>query len=577
MSRETQRSQQVFERFYPTSAPLSAFDRLSLVSYRLFRIPAERISKGIPLLRDDLLRSNLRVTPVGLVAVALFSSVVSAFVALGVIAWVPFKPHSYLYLVGIAPFVVFIMIINGPKMSSSSRGSALDNEMPFLVGYMSILAGGGLSLIDTLRQISEMDIFGAGSKEAKRILIDIDVFGRDPITALERASKYSASRDWTELLSGYTTVLRTGGDYVNYLNLHLKETFDKMAEKIKRTIETVGLISESFLIVTVVLGMTLFTLYLVQALINGNAAGISNIFLFSFIVVPAISAAFIWLIDAYSQKWPYTDMRPYKVFLAFVPLGVVIFFIPLPLLLFEHMALSLLAISTVPSAFAIKYSRERRIVERMLPEFVEDVAEQRKIGLPPEQAIERLGEGNNYGGFSKYVAKMAGQLSWGLSLRKVIATFTNGVTSWIAKAVGTLMLEVVEIGGGTLRGFEDMAAFTRRVSVSESDARSSLRPYVLIIYIGGLMLTLTTFVMIYMLSQQTALAARGLPVVSSGSNPKIIDDLLTASIFQCWVLGLVAGKMGEGSLAEGFKHSVILVALTLIAVVVTGWFIPLRI
>jgi flagellar protein FlaJ len=531
----------------------------------------------MPLLRDDLLRSNLRVTPVGLVSVALFSSLISALVSLGIIAWASTTAYSFLYLVAVTPFVVFALVINGPKISKSSRGAALDNELPFVVGYMSILAGGGLSLIDTLRQISDMNIFGAASKEAKRILIDIDVFGRDPITALERAAKYSASRSWSELLTGYTTVLRTGGDHVNFLNIHLKETFDGMAEKIKRTVDTVGLVSESFLIVTVVLGMTLFTLYLVEALVNGNVSGISNIYLFSFIVVPVLSAAFVWLMDAFSQKWPYTDWRPYKMFLAFIPLGLIIFFLPLPLKFYQHMAISLLAISTVPAIFATKYSRERRIIERMLPEFIEDVAEQRKIGLPPEQAIERLGEGNNYGAFSKYVSKMGGQLSWGISLGKVIASFTKGINSWIARAVGTLMLQVVEIGGGTLRGFEDMAAFTRRVSNTESEARSSLRPYILIIYIGGLMLTLTTFVMVNMLAQQSVLAAKGLPVTVVGSNSSTIDDLVTASVFQCWVLGMVAGKMGEGSLAEGFKHSVILVLLTLLAVVIVGRFIPLNI
>jgi flagellar protein FlaJ len=551
------------------------FDRLSLVAYRMFRRPAQRISKAMPLLRDDLLKSNLRVTPVGLIAVALFSSLVSGIVALGVVVWASGTSYSYLDLVTVAPILMFVLVINGPRISQSSRGAALDSEFPFVVGYMAILAGGGLSIIDTLRQISDLGVFAAASKEAKRILIDIDVFGRDPITALERAAKYSASRAWSELLTGYTTVLRTGGDHVNYLNLHLREAFERKSEKIKRTVDTVGLISESFLIVTVVLGMTLFTLYLVEALVNGNPQGISSIYLFSFIIVPILSASFIWLMDTFSEKWPYTDMRPYKIFLAFIPVGVVLFFAPLHLKFYQQMAVSLIAMTVVPAFFATKYSRERRIIERMLPEFIEDVAEERKIGLAPEQAIERLGEGNRYGGFSKYVSKMGGQLSWGISLKKVIASFSKGVNSWIARAVGGLMLEVVEIGGGTLRGFEDMASFTRRVSLTESEGRSSLRPYVLIIYIGGLMLTLTTFVMVNMLSQQSALASRGLPVVVSGSGPATIDDLLAASVFQCWILGLVAGKMGEGSLAEGFKHGLFLVILTLIAVIVAGRFTPL--
>ncbi len=570
-------SQQVFERLYPAPPTLSAFDRVSLVSYRIFKGPAGRIAKSIPLLRDGLLRSNMRVTPIGLISVALLATLISGIAVLGVIAWAVTTPFIFLYLLAPAPLIVFILIINGPKISRSSRGAALENELPFVVGYMSILAGGGLSLIETLRQISDMSIFPAASKEAQRILIDIDVFGHDPITALDRAAKYSPSRLWEELLTGYTTVLRTGGDYVNYLNLHLKDSFDAMAERVKRTVDTVGLVSESFLIVAVVLGMTLFTLYLVEALVNGNSGGLTNIYLFAFLIVPIISAGFTWLVDAVQPKWPFTDMRPYKAFGASVPVGIILFLLPIPIRFYIHLAIALIAISAAPAFLATKYSRERRTIERMLPEFIKDVAEGRKIGLPPEESIERIGEGEKYKALSSHVNKMASQLSWGLSLRKVIGSFSNEVNSWVAKAVGTLMLEVVEIGGGTLKGFEEMASFTRKVSNVEADARSALRPYTLVAYVGGLMLIFTTFMMLYLLTEQASLGVRGVPALTTVSSPGTLDGLLAASIFQTWVIGLVAGKMGEGSISEGFKHSLALVVLNIVAVVIAGRIIALPI
>ena len=34
---------------------------------------------------------------------------------------------------------------------------------------------------------------------------------------------------------------------------------------------------------------------------------------------------------------------------------------------------------------------------------------------------------------------------------------------------------------------------------------------------------------------------------------------MTASIFDGWVIGFVAGKMGGGSVADGFKHALALV------------------
>ena len=98
----------------------------------------------------------------------------------------------------------------------------------------------------------------------------------------------------------------------------------------------------------------------------------------------------------------------------------------------------------------------------MLPDFIKDVSEGRKIGLPPEESIERLGD-RNYRQLTPFVVKMGAQLSWGIQLGKVISSFARDVKSWIAKAVGTLMLEVVEIGGGTTRGFTEMADFTRKI------------------------------------------------------------------------------------------------------------------
>ncbi|HZW84671.1 MAG TPA: type II secretion system F family protein, partial [Nitrososphaerales archaeon] len=267
----------------------------------------------------------------GLISVALFFTLITALISAGIIAWAYFIGLTLLYLVGVSPLIVFLLVLNSPKVSQSGRASSLENELPFIVGYLSILAGGGLSLIDTLRQIADLEIFPAASKEAKRILIEIDVFGQDPLSALEHAARFSASRSWADLLGGYTTVLRTGGDYVNFLNLHLKESFNAMSERLRRTVETVGLVAESFLIVTVVLGLTLFTLYLVEALVNGNSGGITNIYFFNYGIVPLLSAGFIWLVDAVAPKWPFTDYRPYKIFALCIPIGLVLFFIPLPI------------------------------------------------------------------------------------------------------------------------------------------------------------------------------------------------------------------------------------------------------
>ena len=548
---------------------LSLFDRTTAVAYKIFGARGKQIATSSPEMRNQILKSNLRITPEGLVSLALLATVISVLVAavcvlLGVVLHV-----IYLYFAFLAPPLVFVTVWNLPKASQSSRAAALENELAMLIGFLGVLSGGGVSPISTLRRIGDMGkIFPASAKEAKRILVDIDVFGVDPITAFENAAKYMPNKPFQEFLYGYTTVLKVGGDVKSYVNNKLKETLDVRSSKVRRTSDSVGTLAEAYLTVTAVMGITLFSLFQVEGVVGGGAGGLTSLFAFSYLVVPMLSALFIFIIDGTQAKQPYFNKRPYYVFMACVPIGLAIFLIPIPLPLSIHVSLALISINIIPSVVAFKQSRERSGLEKALPDFIRDVAEGRKIGLSPEGSIEQLAS-KNYGRLSKSIKTMGSQISWGLPILKVIKTFANSVDSWITMAIGTLMVEVVDVGGGTVGSFSTMADFTRKVNELESEKRSALRPYIFVVYMAGIMLVLTTFMMVYFLSEPIS-AKISTPLPGLSMTPATVQSLLTASIFDGWVIGLVAGKMGGGSVADGFKHSLILVLVSLTMVTFSG-------
>ncbi len=554
--------------------PLTAFDRFTLVAFRIFSWPATRLTRSIPLLRENILKSSLRITPEGLVSVALFSTLIAAILAvIGVYVGFVMYGISYFLVVFAAVPLVFTLLINAPKLSASNRASSINTELPFIIGYMSVLAGGGVSPLATLRRVSEMNLFPAARREAKRILVEVDVFGQDPISAIERVARWNPSKDFSEFLFGYTAILKGGGDFIAYVQTKLRDIIENRSSAVKRSADTTGTMAEAYLTITVILGMVLYTLYMIQTLISNNLSGLNNLYVFAFVLVPVISAGFIWLIDAVQPKWPYVDYRPYRYFLYTIPIALVFFFIlPLSLHLYQKAAAALVIGASVPTFFAIRYSRERRGLERILPEFIRDVAEGRKTGLSPEVAIERLA-GRHYGILTKHVNRMGAQLSWGVSLSTVISTFTKSVGSWITRAVGTLLIEVVDVGGGTIRSFSEMAEFTRNINDMESDRRSALRPFVYITYIAGIMVIITTFIMVYLLAAPaaTGFATSTLPQV----NPDVIDLLLTTAVFDAFVIGIVAGKMGESGISDGFKHGIALVVVSLIAIAIARQFISI--
>ena len=550
--------------------PLTFFDKFTLVAFRLFARPATRLTRSIPLLRESILKSNLRITPEGLVSVAFFSAFITA-VGSAVGTYIAVAKFGALWFLGVlvaipAVVMVFTMVVNAPKISASSRASAVDTELPFVIGYMSVLSGGGVSPLAAFRRISDMKLFPASAKEAKRIMVEVDVFGQDPITAIETVARWNPSKKFQEFLFGYTAILKSGGDFVSYVGMKLRDTMETKKNAVKRSADTTGTLAEAYLTVTVILGMVLYTLYMIQTLLSSNMSGLANLYMFAFVIVPVISATFVWLIDAVQPKWPYVDYRPYKLFIYTIAPALVFFFLGglFNLYLFERVSGTLIILASLPAFASMRYSRERGALEKVLPEFIRDVAEGRKTGLSPEVAIERL-SGRHYGVLTKHVKKMGAQLSWGVSLSKVVSTFTDAVGSWVTRAIGTLLIEVVDVGGGTIRSFSEMAEFTRSINDMETDRKAALKPFVYITYIAGVMVVITTFIMVYLLS---APAATGM---ATASTPKVagstIDMLLTTAVFDSFVIGIVAGKMGESGLSDGFKHAIMLVVVSLIAIV----------
>ena len=339
LSQVSQLGQLETKRQAKESSKLSFFDKMTATAYKMFGTQGKKFAASSPEMRDQILKSNLRITPEALVSLAMFSTVldhnpVVVCVVLGLLLHVIF-----LFLVVIAPPIVFVLIWNLPKASASSRSEGIENELPMLIGFLGVLSGGGVSPISTLRRISGMTkVFPASAKEAKRILVDIDVFGTDPITAFETAAKYMPNKSFAEFLYGYTTVLKVGGDVKNYVNNKLKETLDQSTSKVRRITDSVGTLAEAYLTVTAVMGITLFSLFQLEGVIAHNNSGLQTLFIFSYLVVPALSGLFIFIIDGTQPKQPYFNKRPYYVLGACMPIGLALFLIPLPLQLSIHVS-----------------------------------------------------------------------------------------------------------------------------------------------------------------------------------------------------------------------------------------------
>jgi flagellar protein FlaJ len=206
-------------------------------------------------------------------------------------------------------------------------------------------------------------------------------------------------------------------------------------------------------------------------------------------------------------------------------------------------------------------------MEQGISNFLRDLTEVRKTGLSPEKCIESLSE-RDYGEFTKELKRISSEISWGIPVRKVIMNFVKRTRSWVTQIVMFLLVETIDVGGGTISMIESLTRFNSLTQEVEKQKKMAVRPYVMIPYFSAILLVATT-IMTLSFTSATLEAAE-----SQTMNVTAMTTIFTAStIMHSYLIGLVAGKISEESVAAGFKHSAVLVILAILAAKVVPLFL----
>ncbi|MEM2510948.1 MAG: type II secretion system F family protein, partial [Candidatus Methanomethylicia archaeon] len=456
-------------------------------------------------------------------------------------------PYSTFILIFSLPLIT--LIIGGliPKIKAASRSSALETETPFLAAYISVMATGGISPYSSLQRVKNIPLLKELSKVSKRMDVEVRAMGMDPISAIEKMAYNVPSKDYRELLLGYTSTLRSGGDVVHYLMRKTELMFQERLSKLKIVGERMGGMLEVYIAIAILLGLGFYTIYIVSMALGGFAqvpffTG-GSFFMFAWIIMPMISFAFIYLIDVMQPKYPESEWTSYYIFFISLPIMVVLFigmsvsymapdivsFIPILLPLKEFCryitidvlklesgfeagvgAIIALTIGTLPAAIIEQVKiRKLKGVESGIVLFLRDLVEVRKTGMSPEHCIMDLSS-RDYGRFSKYLKVISNQVGWGIPFKKVYETFHRKVKGWLSRIIMFLLIDAIEVGGGAPETLESLTRFGEMIIALEKEKKMILRPLLLVPYIGAMTFIISTIVLLSFMRTSLAIAHRSI-------------------------------------------------------------------
>ncbi len=307
---------------------MSLLKTLETWSFRYFGRFSPFLSKAFPV-KGSLEKGNIKIFPATYLSLMLFTAVLTLPVS--AIAVVIFLVTGIVPLLILVPLPIFIMLgfLMIPKSKASDRASNLDREMPFAAAYISVMSSGGIAPYTSFKRLSDVELMPAMRVESREIIKDVEIFGVDPLSALENAAKKTPLDGFKDFLGGYASTVIIGGDIVHFLERKAEDIFKGRALKVKAAAERLGMLLETFIIVMVMMSLCFYILFSVQQISSGQgvsdagAGDFSGILMYTFMFTPMLSILFIYLAHSMQPKSPVIDMRPYKVFGVCSVLGIV--------------------------------------------------------------------------------------------------------------------------------------------------------------------------------------------------------------------------------------------------------------
>jgi len=408
-----------------------------------------------------------------------------------------FKDSVYIIYASLAMIFSGLFVFLSPILHLSllarDRRNGLRKELPYFLLYTCVLQHAGVSFYTSLSKLAKSHIFKYLKKEAMVFLRDIRFLGKDPLSALDNLAMNSPLKEFQDIIYGYTSLIKSGGDVAKYLEEKAKDLLKELKFKWKMYAERSVDVGES--IASMFLMMVL--LVLIGSIILPSDILVIVVTL-NFLVIPLIAILSLILIDSLIPEIQETSRKYLKYLPVILTAAILCGWLSYNMLGNTSYAL-LTALLTFTLINGMLYYRDKKIInsiENALPEFLRDLTEYRKMGFTPSQAITRLAWSKNYNRyFNKLLNNMATHIKMGLGLSKLPRT-----NSWLFNYIVFILSEIEESGGGSPAILEELTHFINEIKYAKVEARKSLFLYELIAYLTPVLLTFSLALILRLVS-----------------------------------------------------------------------------
>jgi len=221
-------------------------------------------------------------------------------------------------------------------------------------------------------------------------------------------------------------------------------------------------------------------------------------------------------------------------------------------------------------------SKRETDIEEMFLEFSRDLVEGVESGTPISKTILNL-KNKNYGSLNPHIKKLSNQVELGIPLKDAFDIFSKDLKSDVIARAITLIKEAERSGGEIEKILNSVAYSLNQTQVLKKERRATVSSLVvqgyIIFFIFLIIMLVMQFKILPIVSEMGQISTADSGVIGqdnskTNTNPitsqQISNSFLYLILVQGFFIGLIVGKISEGKIKAGLKHSFILVAISVI-------------
>ncbi len=234
-----------------------------------------------------------------------------------------------------------------------------------------------------------------------------------------------------------------------------------------------------------------------------------------------------------------------------------------------------MGVLTGVSPFVVSIIKETKITnekEEMFLEFARNLVESVKTGTPISKSIINIKD-KSYGVLSEHVEKLANQISLGIPLNFALKVFAKDVDNKTISRALTLIGQAERAGGDIGEILESVAEAVRMSDKLKKERKATISALVvqgyIIFFVFVIIILVMQFQILPMISgiaDVGTIGIGGLGGLGGGGaatdQEEVSISFLYLLLVQGFFSGLTIGKLAEGSVKSGIKHSFALMLMS---------------